>query len=609
MCGIAGYFGKKEITDQRISDCFSAMKRRGPDSSGSYIHKSESKNSIYLFHSRLSIIDCCSRSNQPYRSGSKIGIYNGELYNYRELKQDMIDDGIKFDTESDTEVLMKILEIQGVKGLDCCEGMWAFAVYDIEKGSLLLSRDRFGEKPLYLYQDAEGLFFASEIKFIFALLGSNLPINFDHIYRYLINGYQSLYKKNHCFFKGIKELSGATCLSISPDSVHEQKKYWKPQYIPDDSMTYQNAVEGVRELLINSVKMRLRSDVPLAFCLSGGVDSNSLISIASRILSYDVHGYTVINSDKRYDEQKMVAHSVKELNIKHTEIPVSKINFISDLTNLINYHDSPVSTITYFAHWQMLKAIAEDGYKIAVSGSGADELFSGYYDHHLAYLSQMYKADATLFKKALSNWEKYIKPLVRNPILKTHDLFVKNPAFRNYVFCDAKELNNYLNNKWYEPFEEEKYSQDLLFNRMANELFHENVPVILHEEDLNSMFCSVENRSPFLDRKLFDFSATIPVEHLIRDGRAKAVLRDAMKDIAPTKIIRKREKTGFNAPIESYLDVKGEKCFLLADSPVFDHINRNEIKTLIQKDRFTNDESKFLFAFLNTKIFLEEYSG
>lgn len=608
MCGIAGYYGNKEIATQRLDNCFKAMKNRGPDANGSYIHKFNSGKNIYLLHSRLSIIDCHARSDQPYKSGDIIGIYNGELYNYRELRKDMGKDGVEFNTTGDTEVLMKIVETQGVDGLNKCEGMWAFAVYNLQKNTLLLSRDRFGEKPLYLYKEKDGLFFASEVKYIFALLGKKLEINYDHLYRYLVNGYQSLYKKSQYFFKGIEELPPATCLSVSLDNCFTQNKYWKPAYNTDKKMTYQAAVEGVRRLLIESVKIRLRSDVPLAFCLSGGVDSNSLISIARRILFYDVHGYTIVNTDRRYDEQKMVEHSVKELNIRHTEIPVSKSNFISDLTELIKYHGSPVATITYLAHWQMLKAIAEDGYKVAVSGTGADELFSGYYDHHLAYLYQMYEDDSESYFNALSNWEEYIKPLVRNPILRTHDLFIKNSDYRGYIFSNSNEFCQYLKHKWHEPFEERIYSKDLLFNRMANELFHENVPVILHEEDLNSMFCSIENRSPFLDRKLFDFSASIPVRHLIRNGRAKAVLRDAMVDIVPTQIIRKREKTGFNAPIESYMDIQSNSDFMLDECLVFEHVEREKIEKLMKKNIFTDSESKFLFSFLSVKIFLEEYS-
>ena len=189
------------------------------------------------------------------------------------------------------------------------------------------------------------------------------------------------------------------------------------------------------------------------------------------------------------------------------------------------------------------------------------------------------------------------------------DLFIKDPGFRDHIFLDADDFASYLKASWGEPFAEQEYTSSLLRNRMLNEMFHEAVPVILHEDDLNSMYYSVENRSPFLDRELFEYANSIPSRHLIQDGRAKSVLRDAMRGIAPDAIVENRRKVGFNAPIFSFLDVKDKvvRDELLADSPVFDHVCREKIETMISKADLPNSESKFLFYFLNTKIFLEEF--
>ncbi len=180
---------------------------------------------------------------------------------------------------------------------------------------------------------------------------------------------------------------------------------------------------------------------------------------------------------------------------------------------------------------------------------------------------------------------------------------------RDHIFLDADGFASYLTAGWCEPFEEQEYTSSLLRNRMLNELFHEAVPVILHEDDLNSMYYSVENRSPFLDRDLFEFANSIPSRHLIQDGRAKSVLRDAMSGIAPDAIVQNRRKVGFNAPIFSFLDVKDKavRNTLLEDSPVFEHIRRDKVEALISKEDLPNSESKFLFNFLNTKMFLEEF--
>lgn len=609
MCGIAGYYGTQNISEEKINLCLKLMGQRGPDQT-EYRHFANGANNTYLLFARLAIIDLDERANQPFHSENKWMVFNGEMYNYLERRAELQAKGIPFKTESDTEVMLKSLHHDGLASLDKCEGMWAFAMYDEKDGSLTLCRDRFGEKPLYLYKDSTGLYFGSEIKFITALLGKKLEINYDHIYRYLVNGYKSLYKGGQNFFKGITELSSGSTLFIQKDKKEKQEKYWIPLIQQNDSMTYQEAVACAREKLIRSVELRLRADVPLAFCMSGGVDSNALISIAKRIFNYDVHGFTIVNTDARYEEQDMIDRAVKELNIRHTPITVDTSEFLPKLRKLVKYHDAPVYTISYYAHWMLAESIHNHGYRISVSGTAADEIFTGYYDHHLAYLYEI-KNDKALHSTSLKAWEEHIKPIVRNPFLSDPDLFIKDNGFRDHIYLDADRFASYLISTWSEPFVEQEYTSSLLRNRMLNEMFHEAVPVILHEDDLNSMYYSVENRSPFLDRDLFEFANSIPSRYLIQDGRAKSVLREAVRGIAPDAIVENRRKVGFNAPIFSFLDVndKSTRDTLLEDSPVFEHIKKDKIETLLTKENLPNSESKFLFNFLNTKLFLEEFEA
>src|SRR4030095_15563150 len=164
----------------------------------------------------------------------------------------------------------------------------------------------------------------------------------------------------------------------------------------------------------------------LACCVSGGVDSNALISIAKNVFKYDVHGFTIVNSDERYDEQDIVEQAVRELGIKHTSIPVDTADFIPKLRTLVRQHDAPVYTITYFAHWLLMESIAQHGYRISISGSAADELFTGYYDHHLAYLAEVH-GDPALHARSLAGWQTHVKPIVRNPHLGNHDVLVPDP--------------------------------------------------------------------------------------------------------------------------------------------------------------------------------------
>jgi len=609
MCGIAGYIGSAEIDRERLELCRGLMYRRGPDSSGIYHHNPIPGKHVYLLNSRLNIIDLASRANQPFHIGAKLLIYNGEIYNYLELKQELLRCGDPFTTTSDTEVLLRTLIRWDWPALDRCEGMWALALYDEADGSLLLSRDRFGEKPLYLYRDQTGLYFGSEIKFIAALTGHKLQVNYNHLYRYLVNGYKALYKVKETFFEGIEELPRASVLLIRPDASQVKDAYWNPAFEQDESLTYESAVSGVREALIHSVRLRLRADVPLAFCMSGGIDSNSLISIARNVLHYDVHGFTIVNTDARYEEQEMVNCSVRELGIRHAPIPLKTDGFLPGLRTLVRQHDAPVITTTYYAHWLLMASIADHGYRIAISGTAADEFFSGYYDHHNAYLYEV--RDTPLYADSLQYWNEYIRPIVRNPFLQNPDLFIGNPQARDHIYLDANHFAAYLCHDWREPFTESVYAKGLMRNRMLNELFHEAVPPILHEDDLNAMYYSIENRSPFLDRALFDFCNRIPTRHLIRNGMGKAILRDAMREIVPQLILDNRRKVGFNAPIYSFLDVKDPevRSYLLDESPIFDYVKREKIENLISKPDLPNSESKFLFYFLNSKMFLEEFAA
>ncbi len=608
MCGIAGYFGTKTLEQKKLTLCIQKMLRRGPDSQAVRHWVNRAGRNMYLLHSRLSIIDLDQRANQPFHFAQKWLAFNGEMYNYREVRSWLESKGHTFQTTSDTEVFLQALDQGTEDAHKRSEGMWAMAMYDDAKGTFLLSRDRFGEKPLYVYRTPDGIYFGSEVKFIQALLDDRLKVNREMIYRFMINGYKSIYKTKDTFFDGIEELPSASYLQFSEKGEEVQVRYWTPSFQQDQQMTEQEAIDQIRQKLIHSVEIRLRADVPLAFCMSGGVDSNALIGIAKNVFNYDVHGFTIINRDPRYEENEIVQASVKELGIRHTAIPVQTDRFLEGLRELVRYHDAPVFTITYYAQWLLMKAISEHGYRVSVSGTAADELFSGYYDHHLAYLYEVHK-DPNLFAASKKAWATHIQPIVRNPFLSDPERFIRDPQFRDHVYLNADEFSEYFHQPWKEGFTEEFYCKDLLRNRMANELFHEAIPVILHEDDLNAMFYSIENRSPFLDRDLFEFCNSVPTPMLISDGYAKALLRKAVSGLAPSVALRNRRKVGFNAPIFDFLDRHDAKIRdeLLRDSAIYQFVRRERIQSLLERNDLPNSESKFLFYFLSTKLFLEEF--
>ncbi|MBF0494498.1 MAG: asparagine synthase (glutamine-hydrolyzing), partial [Candidatus Omnitrophica bacterium] len=348
MCGIAGYIGRKHVNRSNKVKTLALMANRGPDANG---QSSFENGGVYvdLLHTRLSIIDLDKRADQPMSIDGVSIIFNGEIYNYVEIRDQLKSEGIVFATESDTEVLLRAYLKYGKSCVNRFEGMWSFAIYDIKKRELFLSRDRFGEKPLYIYREADGIFFASEIKFLKALSGVNFEINRKHICRYLVNGYKSLAKTEGTFFSGIEEFPRSANMLIGLDIAPKLTTYWAPVFAPRD-MSMAAAIEKIRYLLFKSIKLRLRSDVPLAFCLSGGVDSAAIASIAAKCFKYDVATFSIIDKDERYNEYGNIRATIDDLNCEHTIIHTGEENFLPRMKSLVGYHDAPVATMSYYVH-------------------------------------------------------------------------------------------------------------------------------------------------------------------------------------------------------------------------------------------------------------------
>ena len=607
MCGIAGYFCKEQVRVSLIHKTLNIMKNRGPDNQDFRLFRTSGKERfVGLLHSRLSIIDLEPRSNQPFTIGANTIVFNGEIYNYLELRYALNKRGIVLNTSSDTEVLLHYFRIYGEKCVDFLEGMWAFAVYDSENETLFLSRDRFAEKPLYYYENESGFYFGSEIKFLKCLSGKSFSVNYRHLRRHMANGYKALYKSEETYFEDVRELKYAENLLITAGGRCARQRYWIPSSKMDDKMSLADAIEGTREALLNSVKIRLRADVPLAFCLSGGVDSAALASIAAKEFGAKVTTFSIIDSDERYNEEDNIMATIMDIGCEYHLISASQKDPLSRLTKLIDYHDAPIATISYFVHSMISEKISGNGFKVSFSGTSADELFTGYYDHFLLHLNEMRsEEDYPLY---MQDWSEHVGRFVRNPDLKNPNLYHQDPNFRAHVFDASDELKGFFLKPFFEDFVEENFTDSLLRNRMLNELFHEATPVILHEDDLNSMYYSVENRSPYLDRNLLGFANSIPSRHLIQNGYGKYILREALKGTLNEQVRLDRRKKGFNASINSIvkLDDQETRDYLLDPSAqIFEIIDRKQIIPLLDQFPIPNHLSKFIFNFINARIFLE----
>jgi asparagine synthase (glutamine-hydrolysing) len=607
MCGIAGAISKIDISSERINQTLGLMKNRGPDGSRSEViifnnHK------IFLLFSRLSIIDLEPRAMQPFSRGALKIITNGELYNHIELRKELNSLGHHFKTKSDTEVMLAAWEQWGESSLDRMEGMWAFALVDIDKQQVTLCRDRFGEKPLYVWETSEAYYFGSEPKYLATLAGIKPNINYEQISRFLVNGYKAIYKRPQTFFQNFGEIAPSNYLTFSDNGSSSRARYWDLKYAPAH-MDEKTAVDGVRAHLKNSMKVRLRSDVPVALCLSGGVDSTILSGMAVQDFNENISTFSIIDDDERYNEKENIDAQVSFLGCTNYKIHTSQDNFWDRMSKLIAYHDKPISTLSYYLHSFMSEQISNLGCRVAISGNGADELFAGYYDHYSFWLAEM--SSRSNHSKLIADWTNSYGKYVQNPILQNPDVFLHNSAQRDHIYLNAEEFSSWLIEPFCEPFTESRYSDNILRNRMLNELKHETIPVILHEDDRNSMFYSVENRSPYLDRNLAEFLFTVPSRHLIKDGFAKYLLRSAGTGYVSETVLWDKRKKGFNAPIDSLINRKDPqtKDRLLCQSPIFDIVKKEKIERFLQQDMKDNSLSKNLFSFVSVKLFLEHHEG
>ncbi len=607
MCGILGIISPNK-NDINLSELKDTMNSRGPDdfrtSTGNFHDKI-----IDMYVSRLAIIDLNVRSSQPFSKFNKILIFNGEIYNYLEVKEKLISK-YKFFTESDTEVLLTAYEEWGLDCVKHFEGMWSFAIFDKRKNQLILSRDRFGEKPLYLYKKNNTLIFGSELKYFKHFFKEGLSLDNNKIINFNILGYRSVCSNTDTFFKDIKSFPKGEIWSFDKDlNILKKRKYWTLDFKPNTKINLQDAVDKVEELLINSIKLRLRSDVNIGISLSGGIDSGLIGTIISKKFNLSLDTFSIVDEDERYNEEKNINSIIQNNNFgTNYKVKLETKNFVNGLKDLITYHSAPVITITSYINSLIAKEFKKTSNKVALSGIAGDELFLGYYSHYLYWLLENQKDKN--FKKLKSDWFQITGSHVENPLIKDLDNFLENPS-KNHLFNDITFFSSLIKkNSPISNFEDQNLSKSPLRNRMMNDLFSDVVPLVLYQEDLNYMKNSIENRCPFLDSKLTNFAYSIPNKLLVKNGYTKSILREIGKKYLPEEVNFDSRKRGFNASILSLFNINKKENleFCLDKSKIFEFMNKEKVEELLTKKNFkSNSFSKFLFSFISTKIFLENF--
>lgn len=541
MCGIAGIIGKRakhsEPTIQKMTD---SLAHRGPDGSGFW---SSPAANIRFGHRRLSIIDLSKNAAQPFESTDRrfVITYNGEIYNYRELRQECEKHGSVFKSTSDTEVVLEAFRHWGTDCFRRFQGMWALALFDRDKNQVIMSRDHFGIKPLFISEHDGTIYFASEIKSFFEIGSRFTEVDEVSVHMFLSHG--TIDRSEWTFFKNIKRFPQAHFASIDCDDLENFKltRFWTPE-IREVKISYDEAVQEFRRLLTKSMDLHMRSDVPVGSCLSGGLDSSSIVGLARRE-SAEKDFFTFTTRFPEFPQLDESAWAQKVSTRFHTQAfwAEPKIEDLkNNISDVLNTQDEPFGSLSIFSQYSVFKRIRDKGIKVVLDGQGADELLGGYHGlvplFHLDLRKRGYKIRAAgqrlrwsmhnmKFASLIFNWKsKHSEP---EPAHSVPEELIEETRYREEnLFVPFEDINSYL-------------------FKMVTET---NLPQLLRYEDRNSMRFSVESRVPFLHVPLVEFCFSLPSNYKYRSGWTKAILRDAMSDLLPHDVCRRRDKLGFPAP-------------------------------------------------------------
>ncbi|MGE5403245.1 MAG: asparagine synthase (glutamine-hydrolyzing) [Candidatus Doudnabacteria bacterium] len=525
---------------------------------------------IALAHRRLSIIDLTPSGHQPmsYDDQRYWIVFNGEIYNYLELKTELENLGHRFVTNSDTEVILASYAQWGKECLHHFNGMWAFIIVDTHKGIAFAARDRFGIKPIYYWFSEKGfLALASEIKQFTVLPGWNAKMNGQRVYNFLNWGL--IDHTNETLFRDVYQLRGGEAFEARISDVKDELPVYRWYELPsldDNNYSFEAASARFKELFTDSVRLHLRADVPVGSCLSGGLDSSSIVCTVNDFLKESaVAGhqktFSACSSVKKYDERDYIDVVIKSKGIDaHYTYPDLE-NLFSAMENIVWYQDEPFASTSIYAQWRVFKLANEANVKVMLDGQGADEQLAGYDDFYGPRLIELLKAfkimsilreiRQTKINRGFS--ELYILEYVANfllpsfitrPLKKAMKIYNVRPVWINMEILKAQPIDPYLK-LGLKVHSIKEYSRLLTA--------YTSLPMLLHWEDRNSMAHHIESRVPFLDYRLIEFNYNLPDAFKLSDGVTKKVLRSGMKGVLPELIRMRMDKLGFVTPEETWV--------------------------------------------------------
>jgi asparagine synthase (glutamine-hydrolysing) len=541
MCGIAGqYCLDGAAPDEKLlTEMSRRLTHRGPDGEGTHIHRNTG-----IIHRRLAIIDLSDEGLQPMTSedGTLWVVFNGEIYNYVELREELIAKGHRFHSHSDTEVILHAYEEWGPDCLTRFNGMWAFAILDEKKEELFCARDRFGIKPFY-YTIVNGSFlFASEIKALLAHPAVGTKPDDEILGTYLSWGV--LDHTERTMFEGILQLRPAHAMRVTRDGPQQPFRYWdlivNPEVrsvVPDEAVASE-----VLEKLTDATRIHLRSDVAVGTCLSGGIDSSTLTVLINNLIRSEAPAgvgarqktFSVVFSDKRFDESKYIDEIVSATGVDAHRTEPQPEQLWDDINRLVYMQDEPFGSLSIYAQYCVMR-LAKEQVEVVLDGQGADELLAGY----LAYQGSYLRGLISTFR-----WGTALREVTGS--LRHHRGFFHSALRQLFVRRGRRGL---LASR-VTPLDRYGGRLDAI---LARELTSTNLPALLHYEDRNAMAFSIESRVPFLDYRFVEYVASLPLDQKLRSGVTKIALRNAIRGIVPDHIRCRMDKMGFVTPEEVWM--------------------------------------------------------
>lgn len=604
MCGVAGILASSNTLVARLGKRIdlSKINHRGPD------RQSEMDlGPVWLGHTRLSILDLSNAGDQPMvsKSGRFVIAFNGEIYNHLDLRKNHLPD-FEFRGHSDTETILELFEIFGEKIFSEMVGMWAILIWDNFSKRLFISRDRFGQKPLYFQAFKEGIYFGSEIK-IFSEFQDSFTFNTTAVCEYLSSGNYG-HLEEETFYQEITQFPPASFAYLSPgETTISPIKFWDIPLNPKRSRKFEEKEKKeLRDLVIQAVLSQTISDVPIGITLSGGIDSSIIAGILAKYSKAHIHIFTAQIPGDPKDESHYVNDVIALFDSSRITVhyvDLTKISYEGQLEESLKIQEEPFGDPSISAHSVLMKEAKKAGVKVVLGGQGADELFSGY-DHAIGGI-----LSAQLKKGSFGRFFGNFRHLSwgRTDWMKFFLAFFL-PSVEKKVRENRKAAREiFISSSWKKNKRQITLASPIDFESLFREsLFKIHLPHLLHYDDRNAMNEGVEGRTPFLDHRIIDFLLTIRTEEFLRNGKRKYLLRESCAEFLPDSIKRRKDKIGFHTPLLQILKQGSAKISLVFENALPSDMKISLLKDLAQLNQKVVPVNKQLRIYRTYSILLTQ---